>query len=68
MTKPMVKLMSYTQTDFQSKFHMDAMVQQMESISENMSDKFKKAGLLSFAVTQIWNKHGKFRLGFYYAI
>ena len=65
MTKPMVKLMSYTQTDFQSKFHMDAMVQQMESISENMSDKFKKAGLLSFAVTQIWNKHGKLRLGFY---
>ena len=34
MTKPFAKLMSYNQIDFQSKFHMDAMVQQMESVNE----------------------------------
>ena len=59
--------MSYNQIDFQSKFHMDAMVAQMESVSETMGDTFKDAGLLSFTVTQIWNKQGKFRLGVYYA-
>ena len=29
-----------------------------------MKDKFKKAGLLSFTVTQIWNKQGNNRLEF----
>jgi hypothetical protein len=67
VTKPFAKLMSYNQIDFQSKFHMDAMVQQMESVNEQMGHKFKEAGLLSFTVTQIWNKQGKFRLGVYYA-
>ena len=67
MTKHFAKLMSYNQIDFQSKFHMDAMVQQMESVNEQMGHKFKEAGLLSFTVTQIWNKQGKFRLGVYYA-
>ena len=66
MTKPFAKLMSYNQIDFQSKFHMDAMVQQMESVNEQMGHKFKEAGVLSFTVTQIWNKQGKFRLGVYY--
>ena len=61
------KLMSYNQIDFQSKFHMEAMIRQMESVSEEMQEKFKDAGLLSFTVTQIWNKQGKFRLGVYYA-
>ena len=61
------KLMSYNQIDFQSKFHMDAMIRQMESVSETLGPKFKEAGLLSFTVTQIWNKQGKFRLGVYYA-
>ncbi|MDA9930710.1 hypothetical protein N9E91_05650 [Alphaproteobacteria bacterium] len=67
MGKEIAKLMSYNQIDFQSKFHMDAMVAQMESVTETMGDKFKEAGLLSFTVTQIWNKQGKFRLGVYYA-
>ncbi|MDA7598747.1 hypothetical protein N8835_01820 [Alphaproteobacteria bacterium] len=67
MSKEVAKLMSYNQIDFQSKFHMDAMVSQMESVSETMGEQFKQAGLLSFTVTQIWNKQGKFRLGVYYA-
>ena len=61
------KLMSYNQIDFQSKFHMEAMIKQMESVDEKMRNKFKEAGLLSFTVTQIWNKQGKYRLGVYYA-
>mgnify|MGYP001170956814 CR=1 FL=1 len=61
------KLMSYNQIDFQSKFHMESMIRQMEKVNEEMGYKFKEAGLLSFTVTQIWNKQGKFRLGVHYA-
>ena len=28
---------------------------------------FAKAGLLSFTMTQVWNKQGKFRVGSYWA-
>ena len=45
------KVMSYNQIDFQSKFHMEAVIKQMEPVSETLGPKFKEAGLLSFTVT-----------------
>ena len=61
------KLMSYNQIDLQSKFHLEAEIKRIENNVEKMKDKFKKAGLLSFTVTQIWNKQGNNRLGIYYS-
>ena len=61
------KLMSYNQIDLQSKFHLEAEIKRIESNVEKMKDQFKKAGLLSFTVTQIWNKQGNNRLGIYYS-
>ena len=56
------KLMSYNQIDLQSKFHLEAEIKRIENNVEKMKDQFKKAGLLSFTVTQIWNKQGNNRL------
>ena len=36
-------------------------------LHKRMKQQFKKAGLLSFTVTQIWNKQGNNRLGIYYS-
>ena len=36
------KLMSYNQIDFQSKFHMEAMIRQMEKVNEELGYKFKE--------------------------
>ena len=49
------KLMSYNQIDFQSKFHLEAEIKRIENTVDTMKQQFKKAGLLSFTVTQIWN-------------
>tara|TARA_B100001057_G_scaffold478775_2_gene549614 strand:+ start:1632 stop:1952 length:321 start_codon:yes stop_codon:yes gene_type:complete len=61
------KLMSYNQIDLQSKFHLEAEIKRIENNVEKMKDQFKKVGLLSFTVTQIWNKQGNNRLGIYYS-
>ena len=61
------RLMSYNQIDFQSKFHLEAELKRMEELVKQTKDKVKKAGLLSFTVTQIWNKQGNNRLGIHYA-
>ena len=61
------KLMSYNQIDLQSKFHLEAEIKRIENNVEKMKDQFKKAWLLSFTVTQIWNKQGNNRLGIYYS-
>ena len=61
------KLMSYNQIDLQSKFHLEAEIKRIEGNVEQMKDQFKKAGLLSFTVTQIWNKQGNNKLGIYYS-
>ena len=50
------RLMSYNQIDFQSKFHLEAELNRMEELVKQTKEKFKEAGLLSFTVTQIWNK------------
>ena len=50
------KLMSYNQIDFQSKFHLEAEIKRIENNVKQMKHQFAKAGLLSFTVTQIWNK------------
>ena len=52
---------------FQSKFHMNAMIRKIQSVSEKLGAKFKEAGLQSFTIPQIWNKKVKFRLNAYYA-
>jgi len=61
------KLMSYNQIDLQSKFHLEAEIKRIENNVEKMKEQFRKAGLLSFTVTQIWNKQGNNRLGIYYS-
>ena len=61
------KLMSYNQIDLQSKFNLESEIKRIENNVEKMKDQFKKAGLLSFTVTQIWNKQGNNRLGIYYS-
>ena len=61
------KLMSYNQIDLQSKFHLEAEIKRIENNVKKMKDQFRKAGLLSFTVTQIWNKQGNNRLGIYYS-
>ena len=61
------KLMSYNQMDFQSKFHLEAEIKRIENNVDKMKQQFKKAGLLSFTVTQIWNKQGNNRLDIYYS-
>ena len=42
------KLMSYNQIDFQSKFHMEAMIRQMEKVNEELGYKFKEG--MSFII------------------
>tara|TARA_B100001250_G_scaffold44137_1_gene34710 strand:- start:133 stop:459 length:327 start_codon:yes stop_codon:yes gene_type:complete len=61
------KLMSYNQIDFQSKFHLEAELNRIEKNVKELRGEFKKAGCLSFTVTQIWNKQGNNRLGLHYA-
>ena len=56
------KLMSYNQIDLQSKFHLEAEIKRIENNVQQMKPQFAKAGLLSFTVTQIWNKQGNNRL------
>ena len=41
---------------------MEMFISQIEKNIEAMQEQFRKAGLLSFTVTQIWNKQGKFRV------
>ena len=59
--------MSYNQIDFQSKFHLEAELNRMEELVKQTKDKFIKAGLSPFTVTQIWNKQGNNRLGVYFS-
>ena len=61
------KLMSYNQIDFQSKAHMKSMIKDIEEQVEKYGSQMKKAGLVSFVLTQIWNKQGKFRLGSHFS-
>ncbi len=63
------KLMSYNQQDFPTKFHMEGAINRVQKITEeeNIKQKLKNAGLVSYTLTQVWNKQGKFRLGHYWA-
>ena len=61
------KLMSYNQLDFQSKANLEMHVRQLEDETEIYSKQLEKAGMLSFTLTQVWNKQGKHRLGLYFA-
>ena len=61
------KLMSYNTDDFQSKAHMEMFIAEIEKNVDAMGDQMRDAGLLSFTVTQVWNKQGKFRIGTYWA-
>tara|TARA_A200000113_G_scaffold219828_1_gene229082 strand:- start:373 stop:693 length:321 start_codon:yes stop_codon:yes gene_type:complete len=61
------KLMSYNQLDFQSKAHMESMIRDIEDQVRQYSEQMAAAGLVSFTLTQVWNKQGKFRLGSYFA-
>ena len=57
------KLMSYNTDDFQSKAHMEMFIAEIEKNVDAMGDQMSDAGLLSFTVTQVWNKQGKSQLG-----
>ena len=61
------KLMSYNQLDFPSKAHMEMRIRDIENQVRDFSDQMAAAGLVSFTLTQVWNKQGKFRLGSYFA-
>ncbi len=61
------KLMSYNQLDFQSKANLEMHVRQLEDETEIYSKQLEEAGMLSFTLTQVWNKQGKHRLGLYFA-
>jgi len=63
------KLMSYNTQDFPTKFHMEAHIKELEKITSDieMVNKLKRAGLISYTLTQVWNKQGKFRLGHYWS-
>ena len=61
------KLLSYNQHDFPSKAHMEMFIAEIEKNVSALGDQMRQAGLLSFTVTQVWNKQGKFRLGNYWA-
>ena len=61
------KLMSYNQIDLQSKAHMHMMVGDIEKAVEKYKKEMKEAGLVSYTLTQVWNKQGKFRLGQYWS-
>ena len=61
------KLMSYNQLDFQSKANLELHVSQLESETEIYSKQLEQAGMLSFTLTQVWNKQGKHRLGLYFS-
>ena len=61
------KLMSYNQNDFPTKAHMEMFISQVEKQVQETHEEFAKAGLLSFTMTQVWNKQGKFRVGSYWA-
>ena len=63
--KMVPKLMSYNQLDFQSKANLELHVSQLESETEIYSKQLEQAGMLSFTLTQVWNKQGKHRLGLY---
>ena len=53
------KLMSYNQIDLQSKAHMQMMVGDIEKSVEKYKKEMKEAGLVSYTLTQVWNKQGK---------
>ena len=57
------KLMSYITSDFGSKSDMRVGAEEWQAIIEEMLPKFKKAGAIRQAVSQIWNKEGVYRLG-----
>ena len=61
------KLMSYNQVDFQSKAHMQMRIGDIEKNVEKYQKELKEAGLVEYALTQVWNKQGKFRLGHYFS-
>ena len=61
------KLMSYNQNDFQDKAHMEMFISEIEKNVAALGNQMRDAGLLSFTVTQVWNKQGKFRVGSYWA-
>ena len=42
-------------------------IAEIEKNVDAMGDQMRDAGLLSFTVTQVWNKQGKFRIGTYWA-
>jgi len=61
------KLLSYNTEDYPTKAHMEMKIIEFEKNIEKYSEPMRKAGLVSFTVTQVWNKQGKFRIGTYYA-
>ena len=61
------KLMSYNQLDFPSKAHMESKIREIENQVNRYGEHMAAAGLVSFTLTQVWNKQGKFRLGSYFA-
>ena len=60
---PDSKLISYITSDFQTKSDMKVGEIEWEKIMNEKFDKFKKAGAIRQAVTQVWNKEGTLRLG-----
>ena len=60
------KLMSYNQLGFPSKAHMESKIREIEDQIDRYSERMVAAGLVSFMLTQVWNKQGKFRLGSYF--
>ena len=42
-------------------------VRQLESETDMYKELLEKAGMLSFTLTQVWNKQGKHRLGLYFS-
>ena len=61
------KLLSYNQNGFQDKAHMEMFISEIEKNVAALGNQMRDAGLLSFTVTQVWNKQGKFRVGSYWA-
>ena len=46
---------------------MDMFISEIEKNVAALGNQMRDAGLLSFTVTQVWNKQGKFRVGSYWA-
>ena len=57
-------LISYITADYKTKSDMKVGMMEWQKIIKEMTPKFKKAGALRKAASQVWNKEGVFRLGY----